>query len=325
MFCPGLAIEISATGYRFSFTHGKLARIDVVLLLDDLLDFHGRRHIVLSQRNETERPSGGHLPYSSANGLKIYYEVYGEGFPFLFVHATPFDHNLFLYQISHFSTYFKVVALDMRGFGRSDKPTEKFTLDDMAEDVLGVCRDEEIQEAILLGASVGSGIALLLGLNHPEMFKALILVGGNSGGGAWVPEMVRGYTEIGVETYRLEQLTKLLTPEFMKSRIGAYLIRCALETNVWLSAASIAQVFCALGGTDLTPRLQEMKVPTLVINGEHDASLEPGRRTAEKTPGATHKILLNTSHACCIEDPAGFDALVIDFLRAHKLMPTVTE
>ena len=46
---------------------------------------------------------------------------------------------------------------------------------------LGVCRDEEVKEAILGGVSVGSGMALLLGLDHPEMFKALILVGGNSG------------------------------------------------------------------------------------------------------------------------------------------------
>ena len=262
------------------------------------------------------------MPYSSANGVKIYYEVSGEGLPFLFVHATPFDHNLFLYQVSHFSTYFKVIALDMRGFGRSEKATDEFTLADMAEDVLGVCRDEEVQEAIVLGASVGSGIALWLGLKHPEMFKAVILVGGNSGGGTWVPEMIHGYTEIGVETYRLNQIKKLLTPEFMKSKIGSYLIRCALETNLWLSAKSIAQVFRARGGTDLAPHLQEMKVPTLVINGQHDTSLEPGRRTAERTPGATHKILPNTSHACCIEDPAAFDILVIDFLRAHKLMPT---
>ena len=59
------------------------------------------------------------MPYSRANGVKIHYEVSGEGVPFVFVHAAPFDHNLFLYQVSHFSTYFKVIAVDMRGFGRS--------------------------------------------------------------------------------------------------------------------------------------------------------------------------------------------------------------
>src|SRR4030067_1484934 len=111
------------------------------------------------------------MPYSKSSDLKIYYEVSGEGLPFVMVHANPFDHNLWIYQIAHFSTYFKIIAVDIRGYGRSDKPTHEFSLQDMAEDVLGVCRHGEVKQAILGGVSVGSGIALLLGLDHPEMFK----------------------------------------------------------------------------------------------------------------------------------------------------------
>ena len=60
------------------------------------------------------------MPYSTANGIKIYYEVSGEGLPFVMVHANPFDHNLWMYQIAHFSTYFRIIAIDIRGYGRSD-------------------------------------------------------------------------------------------------------------------------------------------------------------------------------------------------------------
>ena len=132
------------------------------------------------------------MSYSIANGIKIYYEVSGEGFPFVMIHANPFDHNLWMYQIAHFSTYFKVIAVDIRGYGRSDKPTTPFSLKDMADDVLGVCRDEGVREAIVGGVSVGSGMALLLGLDHPEMFKALILVGGNSGGAGSIDDRIHG-------------------------------------------------------------------------------------------------------------------------------------
>jgi pimeloyl-ACP methyl ester carboxylesterase len=66
-----------------------------------------------------------------------------------------------------------------------------------------------------------------------------------------------------------------------------------------------------------------MNVPTLVINGELDHSLPAGKRTASLVPGAVHKVLPGTGHACCLEDPAGFDRLVIEFLRSHKLMPTL--
>ena len=67
--------------------------------------------------------------------------------------------------------------------------------------------------------------------------------------------------------------------------------------------------------------LPSMKVPTLVINGEYDNSLEAGRKTAAKIPGAIHKVLPGTGHACCLEDPAGFDALVVEFLTSQRLIP----
>jgi 3-oxoadipate enol-lactonase len=72
----------------------------------------------------------------------------------------------------------------------------------------------------------------------------------------------------------------------------------------------------------MTPRLATMRVPTLVINGEYDNSLGGGKKTASLIPGAEHRVLPNTGHACNIEDPAGFDQFVIDFLKSHNLMPT---
>lgn len=260
------------------------------------------------------------MPYSTAGSIKIYYEVSGEGFPFVMVHANPFDHNLWMYQIAHFSTYFRVIAVDLRGYGRSDKPTTAFSLEDMANDVLGVCRDEKIKEAILGGVSVGSGIALLLGLNHPEMFKALILVGGNSGGAGSMNDRILGYTKAGLETYHIQHLSELVAPDFAETKLGRYLLNIFVERDPWLSGECIAQIFRARGEADMAPRLGSMKVPTLVINGEYDNSRAAGERTASLIPGAVHKILPKTGHACCIEDPAGFDDFVIEFLKSNGHM-----
>ena len=57
----------------------------------------------------------------------------------------------------------------------------------------------------------------------------------------------------------------------------------------------------------------------MVINGELDNSLAAGKRTASLIPGAVHKVLPGTGHACCIEDPAAFDAGVVSFLAANGL------
>ena len=151
------------------------------------------------------------------------------------------------------------------------------------------------------------------------MFRGVILVGGSSGGGGRIDDRIRGYTD-DVTTYHEIHIKELVAPGFECTRLGKYLLDIFLERNPWLSGKSIAQIFRARAGTDMTPRLSEMKVPTLVINGEHDMSLEGGRKTAALTPGAVHKVLPGTGHACCIEDPAGFDAFVTEFLRDNGLM-----
>ena len=120
------------------------------------------------------------MPYSSRNSVKTYYEVSGEGFPLVLVHANPFDRRMFIYQVAHFSTLFKVINIDLRGYGYSDKPAIPITMTDLCDDVVAVCRQEGMREALFLGVSVGGVMGLQLGLDHPEIFKALILVGCSS-------------------------------------------------------------------------------------------------------------------------------------------------
>jgi 3-oxoadipate enol-lactonase len=262
------------------------------------------------------------MPYSQANGVDIWYEVTGDGPAMVLVHANPFDHDLWLYQTAHFSTWFKVIGIDIRGYGRSSKVTKPYALNDMADDVVGVMKDLGVTHAILAGCSVGSSIAIMLGLEHPELFDAIVLVGGNSGSSSRYQGRIDGYRK-NLGDYHIKHLRELVAPAFADSPLGRHLLNLWVERESRLKGEAIAQVFMAGNHTDNTERLSTMKVPTLVINGELDHSLPAGKRTASLVPGAVHKVLPGTGHACCLEDPAGFDRLVIEFLRSHQLMPTL--
>src|ERR1700738_3643178 len=72
------------------------------------------------------------MAISRANGLDIHYEIAGAGPPLVLIHALPFDHNLWLYQVERLSARFRTVAMDLRGWGRSAKPRTPFLLGDMA-------------------------------------------------------------------------------------------------------------------------------------------------------------------------------------------------
>jgi len=260
------------------------------------------------------------MPYSRSQGIDIWYEIKGSGPALVLVHANPFDHDLWLYQAAHFSTWFTVIGIDIRGYGRSSKVTEPFTLKAMSDDVVHVMRDLKIDRAILMGCSVGSGIAILSGLDHPELFDALVLVGGNSGASGRFKKRIERYRG-DLKDYHLHHMRELVSEAFAESRLGRHLLNLWVEREPRLMGEAIAQVFAAGNSTDTTDRLPTMKVPTFVINGEHDHSLPAGRRTANLIPGAVHKVLPGTGHACCLEDPSGFDAFVIEFLRSHRLMP----
>ena len=257
------------------------------------------------------------MPYSTRNGVKTYYEVSGEGFPFVLMHANPFDRRMLLYQAAHFSTYFKVINIDLRGYGYSDKPALSVTVSDLCEDVVAVCRQEGASEAIFAGVSVGGVMGLQLGLDHPEIFKALILVGCSSMPGDRYGSRIDGYMKQGMEKFHIQHLADLVSKDFPKTKLGQYLLSMHTEMDSRLNAPAIAEIFHALQNRDLTARLPELTMPVLIINGEFDNSLKRSQDMSTRIAGAEHRTIAGAGHACCLEDPATFDAHVLRFLKEH--------
>ena len=265
------------------------------------------------------------MPYATSNGVRVYYEVVGEGDPFVFIHANPFDHRLWTWQVAQFSQSYRCIAIDLRGYGRSDKPETPFTLADMKDDVLAVLAQEQVDRAIVCGCSVGSGIALMMGLDHPAMVAAMILVGGNSKGSTNVEKRVAGFEATADLTGFLEgYIRELVAPEFPATPHGRWVLDLFTANAHTLSQRSIANIHRARGACDMSGRLAEVRLPTLVVNGIHDNSLAAGRFTAAGIKGARHAVLPGTGHACPIEDPAAFNAAVISFLADNGLWRSAT-
>ena len=258
------------------------------------------------------------MPYSTRNNIRIYYEITGEGAPIVLVHANPFDHRLWMYQSARWSAFHQVISVDIRGYGRSDKPETPFKLEDMAADVIGVMDDLAIECAVVGGCSVGSGMALIMGLDNPERCAALVLVGGASRPSVNIAARVNGYAG-DLPSYQHRHLRECTAPGFGDTKHGAWILNMFNERADTLSGASIGQIFRARGAANLQARLPDMKPPTIVVNGAHDMSLEAGVETAKLIPGAVHATIADAGHACQIENPADFDAAVLPFLTRFGL------
>ena len=262
------------------------------------------------------------MPYATNNDVKTYYEVSGVGPDMVLIHANPFDHTLFLYQIAHFSARFRVLAVDIRGYGRSDPVTTPFGLADINADVLAACTQEGIASAIVMGVSIGSTAGLKLALERPDFCKALIAVGAGYNKSERAEARAESYRTHGLDYHR-EHIEQLVAPEFPATPMGDYLIATIMQRARALKwqGAAMGRVLTSGGDEDLRPLLPAMTVPTLIINGAYDNSLPRGTETAKLIPGAVHTILPGTGHACCLEDPAAFDTAVTDFLGVLGLLP----
>ena len=89
------------------------------------------------------------------------------------------------------------------------------------------------------------------------------------------------------------------------------------EMDSRLSAPAIAEIFNALQNRDLTARLPELQMPVLIMNGEFDNSLKRSKEMSTRIAAAEHHVIPGAGHACCLEDPAAFDGMVLRFLERN--------
>jgi pimeloyl-ACP methyl ester carboxylesterase len=114
------------------------------------------------------------MPYLTRDGVKLYYEEAGVGPALVFVHGWCCDHTHFARQVEHFSANHRVVSLDLRGHGVSDKPVEDYTMPLFADDVAFICRELGIDEAVAIGHSMGGNVVTAMAVRHPELVQAAI-------------------------------------------------------------------------------------------------------------------------------------------------------
>jgi pimeloyl-ACP methyl ester carboxylesterase len=117
--------------------------------------------------------------YFNNKGVKIYYEIYGEGKPLVILHGNGGSIRGRSSFIEEFSKKYKVIALDNRCHGKTDCPAGYLTYDQMAEDVNQLLSSIQIDSAFVWGHSDGGIIGLMLAIHHPDKVRKLLTTGAN--------------------------------------------------------------------------------------------------------------------------------------------------
>ncbi|WP_163873434.1 alpha/beta fold hydrolase [Paenibacillus favisporus] len=252
------------------------------------------------------------------NGIKLHYVDEGTGFPLIVLHGLGLDVHSMEPVIHSFSTDFRVIAIDARGHGLSDKPAE-YRLSDHVRDVIAVMDFLKLDKVYLVGGSMGSYIAQGVAIAAPERVKKLVLVTPKSNGRT--SSMARLFSEHaeeleGMDTpAKLQHLSRYMFHNL--SLVGAWM-QHVQEGGTSLTEEQNAASNRALEGFDFRPDYGRITAETLIISGKYDGLNPPewGREIADAIKGARFVEFLHSGHAPHVEEPERFDETVRSFLLA---------
>ena len=253
----------------------------------------------------------------------LYYERMGRSGPVMaFVHPNPMDQSCWIFQMAHLSTWYRCIAIDIPGYGRSPKATAGLTMDDMAQACWEAIDDATPGErAILVGCSVGSAIVPYMHHQQVARTAALVLSGtGYNPGKEFTRRRIASYEAQGID-YRWDYTFEDLSPAFRATPLARFFADMFAERNPSADLTSIILQFQALAKPDADDHHSRIACPTIILTGSEDGTHSSAAALKARIPGCEMKILYGAGHACQIEQPWEFDRHIIAFLKKHGLFP----
>ena len=268
------------------------------------------------------------MPIADVNGVELYYEDTGQGFPLVWSHEFGGDFRSWEPQVRYFARRYRVVTYNHRGYPPSGAPKEPeaYSPEHLVADLHQLLRHLGIRQAHVGGCSMGANIALNFGLAHPEMAKSLVIVGCGSGT-VNREQFLRAQlgTADALEREGVEALVRnfetLPTRRAFRHkdpRGWDEFIRYAREHDAMACAHLIRGVITKRKTIfELEAKLHALRVPTLVMTGDQDEPcIEPALFMRRHIPNAGLVVVPMTGHTVNIEEPALFNAIAAEFLTA---------
>ena len=264
------------------------------------------------------------LPYFESNRSKLYYRTIGSGPPVVLISGLASHHRSWGLQFIDLKKWFKLIAIDNRGVGKSDGRTEELTIEDMASDIDALLTMVGVEKVNLIGSSMGGMIALEYASINSKRISSLILsslpIQKPSGPlETFVSDLNLALQNGCPESFFKTLASYLFTSDFLRDeQFGIMADFFAKSPGDYCPETIFWQLHAIrkwLGSKKLEQRCE---CPCLIVSGSED-KLVPPETTVEAAfrifPHATRKIIQGAGHAVHIEKSKEFNKIVCDFLR----------
>jgi len=257
--------------------------------------------------------------FETIGGSKIYWEKAGKGDSIIFVHADALDTRQWNSQFEYFSKKFTVLRFDIRGFGKSEIPTD--TPYSFSEDLYILMKSLSISKAHIIGLSLGAAVSIDLALSHPEKVISLVLADPGISGDGFDKTFINNINIIIelAKTGNIDEAKKIW------SNLSIFDYSRKLPT-VWkqiqkmVSDTSGYRWYTKHQPIDINPpaitRLSKIQKPTLVLVGKHDIDdfQRKARLLHENIYGSRFMMIPHAGHLSNMDNPEIFNQAVDSFL-----------
>ena len=273
--------------------------------------------------------SEGYNLTTEVNHFNLSYDDIGSGdMPIIFLHGYPFDKTMWEGQLQFLRSSYRVIALDIRGFGASRDEQSLLSIDLFADDVITFMNKLEIEKAIICGLSMGGFIALNAIARFPDRFEALILCD---------TQCIADTAEVKAKRYKTIDEIKANGPDdfnegFIKSvfhkdsLIQMPEIVEAVRNVVFSNSQQIIinGLIALAERSETCTTLGRIAVPTLIICGREDVvtPLPQSDYMHEHIKGSLLRIIENAGHVSNLEHQYEFNKILFDFLTSLKVAYT---
>jgi 3-oxoadipate enol-lactonase len=270
------------------------------------------------------------MPYAPINGIDLYYEEHGKGFPVVLAHGAGGNHLSWWQQVPALSRHHRCVTFDHRGWGLShdadDGGPEVFI-----DDLIALLDHLEIEQAVLIGQSMGGYSCLGVALAQPQRVKGLLLANTFAGmrREVWLAasEELREGARAIWDRRRADGVKRALAPEFpRRHRERAFLYKQIRLLNEHgpnrLDATSQVQRFRALERPTDTSATREqlaaLAMPVLFVGGEHDEVMPVSLMEIAHSlvPNSRMTVVPGTGHSVYFEAPEIFNDVALEFIQS---------
>ena len=268
--------------------------------------------------------------FRASDGVRLHYEEHGGGYPILFVHEFAGDHRSWAPQVEHFGSAHRCITYAARGYPPSEVPEDpaRYSQERAADDAVETLDAAGVEQAHLVGLSMGGFAVLHAVLRYPERVRSAVVAGVGYGAQPERREQFRRESLAIADAFATQGSAKVAVGyavgparvQLQNKNPGAWKVFAdSLAAHDPLGAALTMRGVQASRPSlyDLRDELRAVRTPVLVLAGDEDEGcLEPSLMLKRTMPSAGLAILPRTGHTANLEEPELFNATIGRFLAS---------